>query len=142
MFQQKADGNTNIQEALSLSKQLLLNNGGRDGIHNHIIMLSDSVPTTYSVLHDSFADHAALDISERKHYAYQAAIHQAKLCRRHDISLSIVCIRRGHHIDEDFARKLALDIGQGSLYFLENESSLLKATLDDYVTIRSRFLSS
>jgi Mg-chelatase subunit ChlD len=141
VFQQRADGNTNIQEALLLSRHLL-NQGGLNGIHKHIIMLSDTVPTTYSTLHDSIADHIRLDLPERKHHAYQAAVHQAKLCRRQDISLSIVCIRRGHHVDEQFARKLALDIGQGSLYFLENESNLLKATLDDYVTIRNRYLAS
>jgi len=132
VFQQTADGNTNIQEALLLSRHLLLNNGGLDGIHKHIIMLSDSVPTTYSVLHDGIAENDALDLPKRKHYAYQA----------HDISLSIVCIRRGHHVDEHFARKLALDIGQGSLYFLENESNLLRATIDDYVAIRNRYVDS
>ena len=143
VFQQTPLGNTNIQEALSLSRQLLLNNGGLDGIHKHIIMLSDTVPTTYSVPHGRNADHTEpISLPERKRYAYQAAVHQAKLCRRHDISLSIVCIKRGHHVDEDFARKLALDIGQGSLYFLENESSLLRATLDDYVTIRNRYVAS
>lgn len=143
VFQQTPLGNTNIQEALSLSRQLLLNNVGLDGLHKHIIMLSDTVPTTYSIPHYRKADHIEpISLPESKRYAYQAAIHQAKLCRRQDISLSIVCIRRGHHVDERFARKLALDIGQGSLYFLENESSLLKATLDDYVTIRNRYLAS
>lgn len=141
VFQQRADGNTNIQEALLLSRHLL-NQGGLNGIHKHIIMLSDTVPTTYSTLNENIEDHLRFDLPERKHYAYQAAVHQAKLCRRQDISLSIVCIRRGHHVDEKFARKLALDIGQGSLYFLENESSLLKATLDDYMTIRNRYLAS
>ncbi len=141
VFQQRADGNTNIQEALLLSRHLL-NQGGLNGIHKHIIMLSDTVPTTYSTLNENIEDHLRFDLPERKHYAYQAAVHQAKLCRRQDISLSIVCIRRGHHVDEKFARKLALDIGQGSLYFLENESNLLKATLDDYVTIRNRYLAS
>ncbi|MFX1519923.1 MAG: VWA domain-containing protein [Promethearchaeota archaeon] len=141
VFQQTPLGNTNIQEAILLSRHLLLNQGGLNGIHKHIIMLSDTVPTTYSVFHDSVADQVELDLPERKSYAYQAAVNQAKLCRRHDISLSIVCIRRGHHVDEDFARKLALDIGQGSLYFLENESSILKATLSDYMTIRNRYLA-
>ena len=141
VFQQRAEGNTNIQEALLLSRHLL-NQGGLNGIHKHILMLSDTVPTTYSIHNENIVDHSRLDLPERKHYAYQAAVHQAKLCRRQDISLSIVCIKRGHHVDEKFARKLALDIGQGSLYFLENESSLLKATLDDYVTIRNRYLAS
>ncbi|MFX1354893.1 MAG: VWA domain-containing protein, partial [Promethearchaeota archaeon] len=141
VFRQRADGNTNIQEALLLSRHLL-NQGGLNGIHKHIIMLSDTVPTTYSTLSKNIADHSRFDLPERKHHAYQAAVHQAKLCRRQDISLSIVCIRRGHYVDEKFARKLALDIGQGSLYFLENESNLLKATLDDYMNIRNRYVVS
>jgi Mg-chelatase subunit ChlD len=141
VFQQTPIGNTNIQEALLLSRHLLLNQGGLNGIHKHIILLSDTVPTTYSVLHDSIAKHAELNLPERKHYAYQAAVHQAKLCRRHDISLSIVCIRRGHHVDEDFARKLS-KIGKGNLYFLENENNLLKTTLEDYMSIRNRYIAS